>query len=119
MTIFKETLEEELVTTAEAKELLADVEAERAADEERELRYELARAIEHANRFALLGAEESRELVDELLELEQVESEPIAVKITDLLPQSKNELRSVFAQERYALDSDELDEILNVVAKYA
>ncbi len=71
MTIFKETVEEELVTTAEAKELLADVEAERAADEERELRYELARAIEHANRFALLGAEESRELVDELLELQQ------------------------------------------------
>lgn len=119
MTIFKETLEEELVTTAEAKELLADVEAERAADEDRELRYELARAIEHANRFAFLEGEESRELVNELLDLEQVEDIAIAVKITDLLPQSRNELRSVFAQERYALSGDELDEILNVVAKYA
>jgi len=118
MTIFKETLEEELVTTAEAKDLLADVEAERAADEDRELRYELARAIEHANRFAVLEGEESRELVNELLELEQVEGTDIAVKITDLLPQSRNELRSVFAQERYALDGDELDEILNTVAKY-
>lgn len=119
MTIFKETLEEDLVTTAEAKEMLADVEAERAADEDRELRYELARAIEHANRFAVLGGEESRELVEELLSLEQVGSVDIAVKITDLLPQSRTELRSVFAQERYALDGEELDEILNVVAKYA
>jgi DNA-directed RNA polymerase subunit F len=25
----------------------------------------------------------------------------------------------VFAKERYALDGDELDEVLNVVAKYA
>ncbi len=39
-------------------------------------------------------------------------------KIADLLPQSRDELRAVYAQERYALDGDELDEVLNVVAKY-
>ena len=36
MTIFKEKVDEEYLTTAEAKELLADVEAERAAAEGRE-----------------------------------------------------------------------------------
>jgi DNA-directed RNA polymerase subunit F len=36
-----------------------------------------------------------------------------------LLPQSRDELRAVYAQQRYALSGDELDEILNVVAKYA
>ena len=35
MTIFKEILDEEFLTTAEAKELLADIEAERALDEDR------------------------------------------------------------------------------------
>ena len=35
MTIFKEVLDEEYLTTPEAKELLADVEAERALDEDR------------------------------------------------------------------------------------
>ena len=97
MTIFKEVLDEEYLTTPEAKELLSDIENERALDEDREMRYELARAVEHVNRFAVLGAEESRELVGELLELEKVD-EPTAYKITNLLPEDRDELRSVFAQ---------------------
>lgn len=117
MTIFKETIEEEYLTTAEAKALLAEVEAEQAAGEE-ELRYELARAIEHANRFATLDPGESVELVDELESIEKVDTE-VAYKIADLLPQSRTELRAVFAQERYSLDGEELDEILDTVAKYA
>jgi len=118
MTIFKEKIDEEYLTLAETKELLADVEADRAADEDREMRYELARAIEHVNRFAVLEPEEAQELVDQLLELEKVD-EPTAYKIANLLPQDRNELRAVYAQERYSLSGDELDEILNVVAQYA
>ncbi|TKX56075.1 RNA polymerase Rpb4 family protein [Halorubrum sp. SP3] len=118
MTIFKEKLDEEYVTTSEAKEILVEIEDERAADEDRDLRYELARAIEHVNRFADLDPDESRELVEELTELDQIDL-PTAVKITDLLPEDRTELRSVFAQERYSLDGEELDEILDVVAKYA
>jgi len=118
MTIFKKVLEETYLTTPEAKELLADVEAERALDEDREMRYELARAIEHVNRFSELEAEESHELVEELLELEKVD-EATAYKIADLLPEDRDELRTVFAQGRYTLSGDELDDVLGVVAKYA
>ena len=118
MTIFKEKLDEEYVTTSEAKEILVEIEDERAEDENRDLRYELARAIEHVNKFAHLDAEESRELVEELAELDQIDI-PTAVKIADLLPEDRTELRSVFAQERYSLDGDELDDVLNIVAKYA
>jgi DNA-directed RNA polymerase subunit F len=118
MSLFKETIEEELLTVPEAKDLLSDVEETRAADEDRELRYELARAIDHVNRFAVLDVEESRELVAELEELDYVD-EPVAYKIANLLPQSRTELRAVFAQERYALDGEELDAILDIVAKYA
>jgi DNA-directed RNA polymerase subunit F len=118
MTIFKEVLGEEYLTTAEAKELLAEIEADRALDEDREMRYELARAIEHVNRFSVLDAEESRELVEELRELEKVD-EATAYKIADLLPQDRDELRTVFAQGRYTLSGDELDEILDIVVKYA
>ncbi|WP_227376502.1 RNA polymerase Rpb4 family protein [Haladaptatus halobius] len=117
MTIFKEKLGEEYLTTAEAKELLADIEYERAMDETREMPYNLSRAIEHVNRFAVLDAEESQELVEELLELDKVD-EPTAFKITDLLPKDRDELRAIYAQERFTLSGDELDEILNVVAKY-
>jgi DNA-directed RNA polymerase subunit F len=54
MTIFKEKVDEEYLTVAETKEILEEIEVERAADEEREMRYELSRAIEHVNRFAVL-----------------------------------------------------------------
>jgi DNA-directed RNA polymerase subunit F len=117
MTIFKRKESEEYLTVSEVKTFLEDVEAERAADEDRELRYELARAIEHVNRFAHLDPAQSRDLVEELLDVEKVDA-TTAIKIADLLPQSRDELRTVYAKERYALDGDELDEVLNVVAKY-
>ena len=118
MTIFKETLDAEYITTAEAKEILAGVEQERALDEDREMRYELARAIDHVNRFAEMDGEDGQALVEDLLELEKLDAKT-ATKIADSLPQDRDEVRSVFAQERYALDGEELDEVLNVVSKYA
>ncbi len=118
MTIFKEKLDEEYVTISEVKPLLSEVEKERATDEDRELRYELARAIEHVNRYATLEPEEARELVEKLMELESV-NEKTAHKIVDLLPEDRTELRSIYAKERFALDGEELDEILNLVAQYA
>ncbi|MEF8807315.1 RNA polymerase Rpb4 family protein [Natronomonas sp.] len=118
MTIFKEIVDEEFMTVSEAKDVLADIEADRALDEEREMPYELARAIEHVNRFSILDAEESLELVEELLELEKID-EKTAYKIADLLPEDRDELRSVFAQERYSLSGDELDDVLDIVVKYA
>jgi len=118
MTIFKDKLDEEYLTVAETKEILEDIEVERATDEEREMRYELSRAIEHVNRFAVLDPEESRAFVDQLLELEKVD-EKTAYKIVDLRPRDRDELRALYAQERYSLGGDELDEILNIVDQYA
>ncbi|MEF8775276.1 MAG: RNA polymerase Rpb4 family protein [Haloarculaceae archaeon] len=117
MTIFKTKLEEEYLTIAETKEILQDLELERVEDEDREMRYELARAIDHVNRFAVLDPEEALEFVEALLELEKVD-EPTAYKIVDLKPQDRDELRSIYAQERYTLSGEELDEILDVVRQY-
>lgn len=118
MTIFKDILDEEYLTVSEAKDVLQEVEKERTVDEDRELPYELARTIEHANRFAVLDVEEADELVSDLLDHQKVD-EVTAYKIADLLPRDRDELRAVYAQERYTLDGDELDAILNTVAKYA
>ncbi len=117
MTIFKKKVDEEYLTVAETKEILEGLEVERAGDEDREMRYELARAIEHVNRFADLDPSEAREFVEQLVELEKVD-EKTAKKIVDLKPQDRDELRAVFAQERYSLSGEELDEILNVVKQY-
>ncbi len=117
MTIFKEIVDEEFLTVSEVKELLADVEAERALEEDRDLSYEVARAIEHANRFAVLEPEQAQDLVEDLVELEKVD-EPTAYKIVNLLPQDRDELRAVYAQERYSLSGEELDDVLNLVSQY-
>ncbi|WP_092702556.1 RNA polymerase Rpb4 family protein [Halovenus aranensis] len=117
MTIFKEKVDEEYLTVAETKEILERLEVERATDDEREMRYELARAIEHTNRFAELDPDDAREFADKLVDLEKVD-EKTANKIVDLKPRDRDELRAVFAQERYSLSGDELDEILNVVNQY-
>jgi DNA-directed RNA polymerase, subunit F (EC 2.7.7.6) len=117
MTIFKEKLGEEYLTLAETKAILEDLEVERAADEDREMRYELARAIEHVNRFAELTPEESRAFVEELQELEKVD-EATAYKIANLRPRDRDELRAIYAQERYSLSGEELDDVLRVVAKH-
>jgi DNA-directed RNA polymerase subunit F len=116
MTIFKEIVDEEYLTVSETKEVLQDLEVERAG-EERDMHYVLARSIEHANRFAILDADESAELVEELIELEKVD-EKTAYKIVDLLPRDRDELRAVYAKERYGLSGEELDEILGVLAQY-
>jgi DNA-directed RNA polymerase subunit F len=118
MTIFKEIVDEEYLTLAETKEILAALEQERAADEEREMRYELSRAIEHVNRFTTLDPEESQQFVEDLLELEKVD-EATAFKIANTMPRDRNELRAIYAQERFSLSGDELDDILDVVAQYA
>ncbi|SFS52990.1 RNA polymerase Rpb4 family protein [Halostagnicola kamekurae] len=118
MTIFKEIVDEEFLTVSDVKEHLADIETERALEEDRELRYELARTIEHVNRFAVLDPEDAQALVEDLQDHEKVDEET-AYKITNLLPQDRDELRSVYAQQRYSLSGDELDEILNTIARYA
>jgi DNA-directed RNA polymerase subunit F len=114
--IVKEKLDEEYVTVAEVKETLNEIADERA-EGDREMAYELRRSLEHVNEFAVLEGEEAEELIESLLELEQVD-DFVAHKIADLLPRNRDELRSIYSKERYTLEGDEMDEILNIVAKY-
>ncbi|MPM55118.1 hypothetical protein SDC9_101903 [bioreactor metagenome] len=39
----------------------------------------------------------------------------IAIRIADILPQSRDELRSIYAKEKYTLSNEELDQILDYV----
>lgn len=110
--IVKSVMQEELLTLAEVKELLDQIRLNRA--EEEELGYELRRAIRHAEIFAKGTAEESRQMVVELMKLEKMTRE-IAVKIADVRPITKDELRAVYAKERFTLSEEELDGILEIV----
>jgi len=56
--------------------------------------------------------------VNELLKLEKMK-EDIAIRIADIMPKTRDELRSIYAKERYTLGEEELEQILNLVKKYA
>jgi DNA-directed RNA polymerase subunit F len=110
--IVKSVLQEDLLTLAEVKELLDQIRLKRADEEE--LGYELRRAIRHADLFAKGTAEESQAMVAELIKLEKMNKQ-IAVKIADVRPTSKDELRAIYAKERFTLSEEELNSILEIV----
>ncbi|WMW24618.1 RNA polymerase Rpb4 family protein [Methanolobus sediminis] len=111
--IVKEVLSEELLTLSEVKGMLHEIMEERLNNEE-ELGYELRKAINHAEMFSKTTPEKARDLVNKLLELEKMKPE-IAIRIADIMPQSRDELRSLYAKERFTLTEEELDEMLNLV----
>lgn len=114
--IVKEIISEELLTLSEVKELFDQIKEERKK-EEIELGYELRKAMAHAETFSKIDAEKSRELVNELMALEKMKPE-IAARIADILPLSNDEIRSIYAKERYTLTEGELAQILELVLKY-
>ena len=109
--IVKSILKEELLTLAEVRAILDEIRTKRASEEE--LGYELRRAIRHAELFSKGTAEESRLMVEELNKLEKM-SPDIAIKIADIRPKTRDELRAIYAKERYNLSEEELDAILDI-----
>src|SRR5512138_2621648 len=98
--IVKSVIKEELLTLAEVKEILDQIKLDRADEEE--LGYELRRAMRHAELFAKGTAEESKQIVEELMKLEKMTQE-IAIKVADVRPKTKDELRAIYAKERFTL----------------
>jgi DNA-directed RNA polymerase subunit F len=124
--IVKEVLNESVLTLAEAKETLNALRAVRGGvtkkkegegEEVEEIRYERRKATEHTTKFAKGRAKESRALINELLGLPKTK-ELIAIRIADLMPKSPNEVRAIYAKERFTLTEADIEKILDCVAKY-
>jgi DNA-directed RNA polymerase subunit F len=99
------------VSLAEVKNLLEKEE------KVRELTYEQKLALEHAKHFAKLGVTIVKKMAEELLKLERI-SEPFAYKIIDILPMRPEEVRAIFAKERFTLEDSEVKKIIKIVEKY-
>jgi len=103
-----------LVALAEVRALLEAAERERG-----ELSYEQKLALEHARAFAIrLDAEKAKELVDRLVKVSPKVTAGYAVKIADLLPTHPDDVRTIFAKERFQLEADEISKILETVQPY-
>jgi DNA-directed RNA polymerase subunit F len=109
----KGVLSEEKVTLPELRAALQGVESERIAAE-KELSYEFRRSMEHANQLAKTTPEKSKELTEKLLKLEKMKPE-IAYRIANIMPKSRDEVRAIFAKERFTLSPEEIDSIIDLV----
>jgi len=114
--IVKKVLSEELLTFPEVKEILEAMRAS-AAESGSEMRYEKRKVLSHVTKFAKMDAKRSRELVNELLKMDKM-NEEIAVRIADLMPKSESEVRAIYAKERFTLSKEDIERILDCVARY-
>jgi len=102
--------EEEYASLSEVKNLLIQ------ADKDGELTYEKRLALEHSKLFSSLNVTQSKKLIKDLLKMERV-SEHIAFKIAELLPKYPDDVRPIFAKERFTLENDEIKQIIELVKK--
>ena len=109
----KGIISEERVTLPEMRGVLLRVESERIAAE-KEMSYEFRRSIEHANQLAKTSPEKADALAAELLKMEKMKPE-IAFRIANIMPKTRDEVRAIYAKERYTLSPDELDKIIELV----
>lgn len=105
--------DDEMLSIPEVHHLIEKERADRG-----ELSYEQRLSLEHAKAFDRLGsAERAEELIEALLELDRVDRSH-AIKIADLVPMSKEELRTVFAEDRQELDDEDADTIMSILDDY-
>jgi DNA-directed RNA polymerase subunit F len=113
---FKEVIEFKYITISEAKEIMEEIAKKR--QEKSELLFETRRGLRHLRNFSKLPAEKASQLVEELENLPQVGRREIAVKIADIMPRIPDEIRTIFAKERFTITPEQIEEILEIVDKY-
>ncbi len=108
--ITKAVLEERPISISEAKTVL-DV----LSKSDEELNYEQRIVVDYLSKFAKISTKKSQNLIDELLKLNQKIKPELAVKIADLLPADEEDVRAIFAKERFTLTKEEIKAILEVI----
>ncbi|OGS49250.1 MAG: hypothetical protein A3K68_06105 [Euryarchaeota archaeon RBG_16_68_13] len=105
-------MEEEYVSLAEMKVLLEKEKLARG-----ELSGEQQYALSHATSFARMDPAKVPEMVKELMAIPMM-SPFNAAKIVDLLPSHLDDVRAIFAKERFALPKEDAEKVLEIVLKY-
>lgn len=103
---------EEYVSLAEVKKILLTVEKERE-----ELQYEQRIALEHANKFTRLSMTKTKQLIKDLSNIDVIEPHH-AYKIADILPQTADDVKTIFAKERISLKDDVIKKIIETIQQY-
>ncbi len=99
---------EKTVSWFEAKKILS------GKEKEKELVYEQKNALEHLRKFCKLSEKKFKTLVEELGKIEKLKEKHI-VNIVNFLPETQDELRVLFANDRVVLSDEDKKKILKIV----
>lgn len=105
-------MEEEYVSLSELKVILEKEKGARV-----DLTPEQQYALSHAAAFARVSSDKVPAMVKELMEVPMM-SLANAVKIADVLPTHLDDVRAIFAKERFALSKEDAEKVLEIVNKY-
>jgi len=102
---------ERYLTIPEVHELLLK------EQEKRELTYEQKLTLQHCEMLQRFDVRTAQKFVAELEKIERVTPQ-LAYKVAELLPEHPDDVRAIFAKERFTLEEKTIQGILSTVAKY-
>ena len=120
----KKIIQEEMMTLPELREELITIRDKRGENAEetegsgRTLSYELRKSIDHADTLGKCSVETAKSLFEELEGVEKITPE-IAARLVNIMPQTRDEIRAIYAKERFSLLPEDIDAILDILKKYA
>ena len=79
-----------------------------------QIQYEHKLALDHVRLITQATPEQGSQIMEKVIELEHV-NDYYAAKIVDVLPMHADDVRSIFARERFSLGHDEIDTIISTV----
>ncbi|MDR0438893.1 MAG: RNA polymerase Rpb4 family protein [Methanocalculaceae archaeon] len=119
----KKIISGEMMSLPELREVLISIRDQRANEgsetktSTRMMSYELRKSIDHADSLGKCDPATSRVLIDELNNLGKIRPE-ISYRIVNIMPKNRDELRAIYAKERYTLLPEDLDKILDVLRQH-
>ena len=103
--------ESEFVSVPRVKDILEEVQTSR------ELNYEQKLALEHATYSVHTTPAEAKKLIKDLMQHERI-TEALAFKIVEIWPTHPDDVKAIFAKERFTLKEDEVEAIIQKVADH-
>lgn len=100
------------VTMAEAKDIALK------REKEGELGYEQKLAVEHLKKFTKMKPAEAKKFVKALSSAVRMSPETL-ISIVNIKPQTPDEVRLIFAREKFSLKEEEVGKILETVKKFS
>ena len=79
-----------------------------------QIQYEHKLALDHVHLLSKIDPKASKAIMKKVIELEHV-NDYYAAKIADILPMHPDDVRSIFARERFSVGRDEIDSIIAAV----